>query len=398
MRGEEYSMSAIIEVFNPDTFGKVMAMASAFVGTTENPNPMIPKAYQGQPHSFVVALEIANRIGSSVLQVMQSLDVIQGKPGFSSQYIIGAINASGKFPGGLQFELSARDEKPIKVKVIVAEWKENNQGKKYKEENEKEIEIYDQTCYAFAVDKTGKTIKGPEVSIIMAAKEGWYGKNGSKWQTMPELMLRYRAAAFFGRLNVPEILLGMKTVEEIVDIGDQDDTSVFHVKPTTLSHSYAQLENSVKGLGLTLSYDDGKAYIAGGNAYNCAKTLTELGFKVANKKWFCECVDDRNIVDATATQVESNNKVKEDDYKQDTIQDGESELASLFPEDKMLKLKRLGLSVDAKESGSMVYYQAVGSIADDMHEKLAEIGFQNKGVKGWILALKKEPTQGSLID
>jgi hypothetical protein len=52
----------------------------------------------------------------------------------------------------------------------------------------------------------------------MSRKEGWYAKTGSKWQTMPELMLRYRSATFFGRLYAPEILMGMQTSEEVQDI------------------------------------------------------------------------------------------------------------------------------------------------------------------------------------
>jgi len=52
----------------------------------------------------------------------------------------------------------------------------------------------------------------------MAAAEGWATKAGSKWKTMPELMLRYRAAAFFGRLYAPDILMGMQTAEEAVDV------------------------------------------------------------------------------------------------------------------------------------------------------------------------------------
>ena len=43
---------------------------------------------------------------------------------------------------------------------------------------------------------TGETVNGAEVTIQMAKDEGWYGKNGSKWKTMPELMLAYRASAF----------------------------------------------------------------------------------------------------------------------------------------------------------------------------------------------------------
>jgi len=52
----------------------------------------------------------------------------------------------------------------------------------------------------------------------MAKDEGWLGKQGSKWKTMPELMLMYRAAAFFGRLYAPDVTMGMQTTQEIADI------------------------------------------------------------------------------------------------------------------------------------------------------------------------------------
>ena len=45
-------------------------------------------------------------------------------------------------------------------------------------------------------------------SIAMAKAEGWYAKNGSKWKTMEDLMLRYRSAAFFARTVAPEVALG----------------------------------------------------------------------------------------------------------------------------------------------------------------------------------------------
>jgi len=72
---------------------------------------------------------------------------------------------------------------------------------------------------------TGEPIEGPEISIGMANAEGWLSKNGSKWQTMPELMLRYRAAAFFARLYAPDITLGMQTSEELHDIAPPRDVT-----------------------------------------------------------------------------------------------------------------------------------------------------------------------------
>ena len=41
---------------------------------------------------------------------------------------------------------------------------------------------------------------------------------------MPELMLRYRAAAFFGRLYAPDVLMGVYSADEVVEIVAQDIT------------------------------------------------------------------------------------------------------------------------------------------------------------------------------
>ena len=62
--------------------------------------------------------------------------------------------------------------------------------------------------------------------MAMANAEGWVSKAGSKWKTMPELMMRYRAAAFFGRLYAPEITMGMHSVEEVVDIQHEEPAGV----------------------------------------------------------------------------------------------------------------------------------------------------------------------------
>ena len=56
----------------------------------------------------------------------------------------------------------------------------------------------------------------------MAKAEGWVNKNGSKWKTMPQVMLRYRAASFFSRMNCPELSNGLCTTEEAIEIADAD--------------------------------------------------------------------------------------------------------------------------------------------------------------------------------
>jgi hypothetical protein len=147
---------------------------------------LIPKRYQGNVQNAMIALEMATRIGASPLMVMQNLYVVNGNPGWSSAFIIGSINQSGDY-GKLKFALSGTGQ--------------------------------DMECYAWGIDKeTNERVQGPTVTMAMAKAEGWIDKNGSKWKTMPELMIQYRAAAFFGRLYKPELLMGMQTYEEVIDI------------------------------------------------------------------------------------------------------------------------------------------------------------------------------------
>lgn len=77
------------------------------------------------------------------------------------------------------------------------------------------------------------------VDMQMAKDEGWLTKNGSKWKTMPALMLRYRAASFFSSLNCPELTLGLYTKEEAETI---DDYNTFDVE-AQVQHEIAENGN-----------------------------------------------------------------------------------------------------------------------------------------------------------
>jgi len=159
----------------------------------------------------VIAINMASRMGADPLMVMQNLYIVEGRPSWSSQWIIAAINGCGRF-SPLRFELTDNGKK--EVEYTVTEWVDNNrQNRKVKDT------IQNLSCVAWAVEKeTGERITSPTVTIEMAVKEGWYQKNGSKWQTMPEVMLRYRTASFFGKLYAPELLMGLQTVEEMQDV------------------------------------------------------------------------------------------------------------------------------------------------------------------------------------
>ena len=175
------------------------------------------KDKDGQKYALsnaTIAMEMAGRIGASPLMVCQNLYIVHGRPGWSSQFIIAAINASGKF-SPLRFTIT-EPEAEREVSCQVTEYEKGQRVTKTIKEK-----IKNRVCTAWAIEKeTGERLESPPVSLEMAVQENWYSKNGSKWVTMPDLMLRYRSAAFFGRLYAPDLLMGIKTEEEVRDIVD----------------------------------------------------------------------------------------------------------------------------------------------------------------------------------
>lgn len=164
-----------------DNFIMAGQMAKALSQST-----LVPREYQGNEANCMIAIDISIRLKTSPFLVMQNLDVIQGRPSWSAKSLIGMINASGRYDMELQF-----DEKTDK------------NGKPF-------------SCRCWTT-KNGRQVDGPVIDMVMADDEGWTKKNGSKWKTMPQIMLRYRAASFFSRMNCPEISMGLYTSDEIVD-------------------------------------------------------------------------------------------------------------------------------------------------------------------------------------
>ena len=185
-----------------DNFIMANQMAKALSSST-----IVPREYQGNVSNCLVAIEQANRLKVSPLMVMQNLYVIQGRPSWSSKFLIAAINGSGKFDMELQYEETKKDGKPY-------------------------------SCLAWTT-KNGRRVEGMTVDMQMAKDEGWLTKNGSKWKTMPALMLRYRAASFFSSLNCPELTLGLYTKEEAETI---DDYNTFDVE-AKVQHEIAENGN-----------------------------------------------------------------------------------------------------------------------------------------------------------
>jgi hypothetical protein len=168
-----------------DAFELDLRKAKVFAAST-----LVPAAYQDNLPNCMIALNMARRIGADPLMVAQNLYVVQGKPGWSGQFLIATFNQCGRFTS-MKFE-----------------WEGKPTSK-------------DWSCRAYATEKTtGEKIVGAWVTWKMVEAEGWSKKAGSKWNTMPEVMATYRAGAFLVRAYAPEIAMGLQTIEEIRDVID----------------------------------------------------------------------------------------------------------------------------------------------------------------------------------
>lgn len=165
----------------PVNKGKEMwDMATALSRST-----IIPKAFQGQPANCFVALDMANRMGASPMEIMQNVYVVHGTPGFSAKYAIAMANRSGVFKGPICFE-------------------ESGSGSSL-------------SVTAFAiVRETGQRVQFT-CDMAMAKTEKW-DSNPKYKSGLASLMLKYRSATLLIRTTCPEVLLGMQTSDELEDV------------------------------------------------------------------------------------------------------------------------------------------------------------------------------------
>ena len=169
----------------------------------------VPAAYQGKPENVLVAMDMASRMGMPAMMVMQNLVMIKGNPTWKSKFLIGLMNASPRFQGGIRFEMKSLGEKNVEYVEFVGPKHDRKAVKKT-------LKINDAKCRAWTkVD--GEVVYGSWVSIEMAVKDGWFTRSGSKWQVMPEQMLKYRAGSFFASTHAADLTLGLSTSEDVMD-------------------------------------------------------------------------------------------------------------------------------------------------------------------------------------
>ena len=167
---------------NQESFNTGYKMAQILSAST-----IVPKTFQGNIGNTMIAIDMAQRLHTNPLMIMQNVYIVYGMPSFSAKFLIACINASGLFATPLRYEFVGEEGKDT--------W----------------------GCYAYVIDKQGELLKGTTITIDIAKKKGWYHKDGSNWKVEPEQMLRYRAATRFQTAYCPEITCGLAVKEELED-------------------------------------------------------------------------------------------------------------------------------------------------------------------------------------
>lgn len=190
-------------------FALLQRMAKMF-----NLSTIVPETFRGEKNigNCAIAINMAQRMGADPLMVMQNMYIVYGNPAWSSKFMIATFNSCGRYEA-IKYKVTG--ERGTDTQGVIAWTREKS---------------------------TGDIIEGPEVTIGIAKAEGWYNKSGSKWKTMPDQMLRYRAASWLIRTTAPEISMGLMTSDEIEDIGPEME----HV--VDLDEAMSSVENDMAAL------------------------------------------------------------------------------------------------------------------------------------------------------
>lgn len=138
----------------------------------------------------MIAIDLSNRLGTGVLEVMQNVDVIYGRPAMRAILSTALVN---KFAGpGKPYQHELRYES-----------------------NGETGDAYGVRAYTVVAD--GTRLVGPWITWKLVKAEGWHQRKGNKWQTIPEKMFAKRAASWWADLHAPHITLGLMDPDEVED-------------------------------------------------------------------------------------------------------------------------------------------------------------------------------------
>ena len=152
----------------------------------------VPKDYRNHPEDVLLAVQLGSEVGLRPLQALQNISIINGRPAIWGDALPGLCKASSVYEDLIEF--FEREEDPDFLVAV---------------------------CTA---KRHGSTPVTARFSVMDAKRAGLWTKPGP-WQTYPRRMLQMRARSFALRDCFPDVLKGLISVEEALDLPAPRDRS-----------------------------------------------------------------------------------------------------------------------------------------------------------------------------
>jgi hypothetical protein len=150
----------------------------------------VPKDYRNHPEDILLAVQLGSEVGLRPMQALQNIAVINGRPAVWGDALPGLCKASHVYEDLIE-TFEREDDPDFLVAVCTAK-------------------------------RRGSTPVTARFSVIDAKRAGLWTKPGP-WQTYPRRMLQMRARSFALRDTFPDVLKGLISVEEALDLPTPTD-------------------------------------------------------------------------------------------------------------------------------------------------------------------------------
>ena len=257
MSDQELVKADIVETVHPAAAGLMDIAGLQKVAKVYAASSFLPASWKKLQESerlanLIIIINRAAVLKCDPLLLLQNLNIIAGQMCWKSTFLLQLLMVNGW--AGAKYDMTGDPTSP-------AFWETESNG-----------------CAFSAINPaTGEREVGTKITVAMVKGEGWLTREGSKWRTMPEQMLKYRAVAFFARSNAPAVLGGFMAQDELEDVIAQERARpVVAIKPQEPAPEPLKAE-----LPADIQAYLSKRYEAGVAAIQADNSLPRLGDKGA---------------------------------------------------------------------------------------------------------------------
>ena len=201
---------------DPTKFAHAFGMAKLLAASD-----LVPKHFQGKVENCFIAMQMGMNMGLDPFTSLRNIYVVHGNPGLSAQLIIAMVNKSNRIVGPISYTTEGNGD----TLTVTASAK---------------------------VRETGEVVSSV-INLGQAKRAGWtrMKEGGEKpmWAANPVQMLRYRAATMLVRSYFPELILGMKTDDELYDHSEPIDVTPEQPKSSAVAALVEKATTEKRGRG-----------------------------------------------------------------------------------------------------------------------------------------------------